>query len=315
MSWASIILERGKCAWGKCYFCGWGKKIVEKSLDEVKKDFERQISSKKDYKKLKIFSSGSFLDDKQFPKELREYIFSRLEELGFEEVIIESRIEFITHEKLEELKKFRKLKITIAIGLEVADDNALKILNKGLTLKKFEEKMKLLRENGFGIRLYVLANPHPELRDIEITNKTIEYALKFADSIVVINTYPHTESELWEDWIKGIWKPLSKDEFNKIVEKWKNNPKIEFDYNNFAFIPKFPREKRIKLKGVGHEFLVHPYYEVWQDFLQRIYEPPKDKVHVLFLPCAYRKPYTRSKTWKAILGSISGFKFLRNYIL
>jgi len=311
MEWTSIVLERGKCAWGRCYFCGWGKKVVEKSIEDVKKDFDTQISKKRGYSKLKIFSSGSFLDDNQFPKELREYIFCRLKELGFKEVIIESRVEFITKDKILELKKFADIKFTIAIGLEVADNDALKILNKGLTLKVLEEKIQLLKENNIGVRLYVLANPHPKLRDIELVNKTVEYALRFADSVVVINTYPHVNSQLWEDWIKGRWRPLSKEEFNKIVERWKDFPNIEFDFNNFAFIPKFPKEKRVKLKGVGHEFLVHPYYEVWQDFLQRIYEPPKGKEYVLFLPCAYVKPYTKSKTWRAILRGISGYPFFK----
>ncbi|MGQ4913285.1 MAG: radical SAM protein [Candidatus Asgardarchaeia archaeon] len=306
----SIVLERGKCFWGKCYFCGWGKKVVERSIEEVKRIFDKFISSKRDIERLKIFSSGSFLDPKQFPEELQDYIFRKADEYGIKEIIIESRPEFITENTVSRLSQY-KVKITVAMGLEVADNEALKILNKGMTVEQYIRAATLLKKYGLGVRTYVLVNPHSKIRSPEYVHKTIEFALKYSDSIVVINTYPHKNSDLWEDWINGKWRPLDKTEFEKTIAPWKDNPKIEFDFDNFAFIPKFPPEKRIFLRGVGHEYLRHPYYEVWQDFFQRFYIPPAEKEYVLFLPCAYRKPYTKSKTWKSILRAIAGYPFFK----
>ena len=305
-----MVLERGKCFWGKCYFCGWGKKVVERSIEEVKRIFDKFISSKQDIERLKIFSSGSFLDPKQFPEELQDYIFRRAEEYGIKEIVIESRPEFITENVVSRLSQY-KVKITVAMGLEVADNEALKILNKGMTVEQYIRAATLLKKYGLGVRTYVLVNPHSKIRSPEYVHKTIELALKYSDSIVVINTYPHKNSDLWEDWINGKWRPLDKTEFEKIIAPWKDNPKIEFDFDNFAFIPKFPPEKRIFLRGVGHEYLRHPYYEVWQDFFQRFYIPPAEKEYVLFLPCAYKKPYTKSKTWKSILRAIAGYPFFK----
>mgnify|MGYP000197391119 FL=1 len=306
----SMVLERGKCFWGKCYFCGWGKKVVERSIEEVKRIFDKFISSKQDIERLKIFSSGSFLDPKQFPEELQDYIFRRAEEYGIKEIVIESRPEFITENVVSRLSQY-KVKITVAMGLEVADNEALKILNKGMTVEQYIRAATLLKKYGLGVRTYVLVNPHSKIRSPKYVHKTIEFALKYSDSIVVINTYPHKNSDLWEDWINGKWRPLDKTEFEKIIAPWKDNPKIEFDFDNFAFIPKFPPEKRIFLRGVGHEYLKHPYYEVWQDFFQRFYIPPAEKEYVLFLPCAYKKPYTKSKTWKSILRAIAGYPFFK----
>jgi len=305
-----MVLERGKCFWGKCYFCGWGKKVVERSIEEVKRIFDKFISSKQDIERLKIFSSGSFLDPKQFPEELQDYIFRRAEEYGIKEIVIESRPEFITENVVSRLSQY-KVKITVAMGLEVADNEALKILNKGMTVEQYIRAATLLKKYGLGVRTYVLVNPHSKIRSPEYVHKTIELALKYSDSIVVINTYPHKNSDLWEDWINGKWRPLDKTEFEKIITPWKDNPKIEFDFDNFAFLPKFPSEKRIFLRGVGHEYLKHPYYEVWQDFFQRFYIPPAEKEYVLFLPCAYKKPYTKSKTWKSILRAIAGYSFFK----
>jgi len=314
-----IILERGKCAWGQCYFCGWGKKRVEVSVDELKRRFEGFIKkhvSRGGIGRLKIFSSGSFLDEEQFPKDFVKWIVEIAEKHDIDEVVIESRPEFISKEKLELLRS-GKVKITVAMGLELADDEFLaKYYKKGFKVEDYLRAVKLLRKYGFGVRVYVLVNGHPILyREPELQKrlleKTMKLTLEIADSIVIINAYPHVQSDLWEDWIKGEWKPLDEKQFYELVREWKDNPKVELDFSNYNFIPKFPRSKRIFLKGVGHDYIVHPYYEVWQDYFIRFYKPPQGKNYVLFLPCAYRKPYTRSRTWRAILNVISGYPFFK----
>jgi len=314
-----LILERGICAWGKCYFCGWGKKLVEAEVDELKRKLEsflRKHSSPNSVVRLKIFSSGSFLDEKQFPKDFVKFVIKTAEKYGVEELVIESRPEFVTDENLRLLRS-DKVRVTVAMGLEIADDDVLmKLYRKGFRVKDYLKAVETLRRNGFGVRTYVLVNGHPALYknpDLQkkLLDKTMKVALKVADSVVIINAYPHLRADLWNDWIEGGWRPLDEKQFYELVGKWRENPKVELDFNNYYFIPKFPREKRVFLKGVGREYLVHPYYEVWQDYFVRFYRPPEGKEYVLFLPCAYKKPYTRSKTWKAILSAISGYPFFK----
>lgn len=315
----SMILERGKCAWGRCYFCGWGKKEVKVSINKLKRRLEgflKKHSKAGKIGKLKIFSSGSFLDEKQFPSEFVKFVVEAAEKYGVEELVVESRPEFITDNILKLLKS-SKVKVTVAMGLEIADNDILtNFYRKGFRVEDYLNAVETLRRNGFGVRAYVLVNGHPilyENPDLQrkLLDKTMELALKIADTIVIINAYPHVKADLWNDWIEGRWKPLDEKQFYDLVGKWRDNPKVELDFNNYYFIPKFPREKKVLLKGVGHDFLVHPYYEVWQDYFVRFYKPPKGKDYVLFLPCAYRKPYTRSRTWKAILGAISGYPFFK----
>lgn len=311
---ASIILESGRCSWGKCYFCGWGKRKVHVTPQELLDKLQRFLDKKRGVEKLKIFSSGSLLDAKQFPRWVLKKILQIVKDAGVKEVVIESRVEHVLQNSLNDLI-VDGLKVTVAMGLEVADDEILELLKKGQTVEEYVKAAIKLREKGLGVRTYILVNPHPIFKDMnlqqEVLNKSVKLALKYSDSIVIINTYPHVDSELWNDYIKGVWKPLDKGQFEKLVAKWESNPKVEFDFNNFAFVPRFPPEKRVKLKGVGIEYLKHPYYEVWQDYFLRFYTPPKGKIYLLFLPCAYKKPYTKSKTWKAILSGISGFPFFK----
>ena len=291
---ATIILSSGKCRWGKCVFCGWGKLVADRDENRVKRDFLRKLSNIKGEDTLSIFASGSFLDDLQFSPELRKWIVEKLKEKGFKNLTIESRPEFITKEKLEE---FKGLNLTVAIGLEVADDEVLKKLKKGITLKDFERAAKIIHDSGAKLRVYLLVNP-PFVDDPkESFRKSVEYAKKFADSIVAINCYPHSKSELFDMWVRGEWRPLDEEEFKEVTKGYD----VELDFSNYNFIPKFPKDKQERIVGVSKDTLLHPYYEVWQDYFQRFYKVPKGKRFALFLPCSYIKPYRRSPTHRAIL--------------
>jgi archaeosine synthase len=149
------------------------------------------------------------------------------------------------------------------------------------------------------MRTYLLVNP-PYAKDIkENLRKSIDYALKKSDSIVLINLLPHGNTPLMRKWLSGEWNYLGKEDFRKLTAKYKSNPKIEFDEETFKFTPMFP-EKRM-LSGVGEEYLTHPYFEVWQDYINRWYKPPEGKSIVLFLPCSFKKPYSESETHRAII--------------
>ena len=111
----TIILSSGKCAWKNCFACGWGKLEAPVNVERLKKQVESIDISAID--ELKVFSSGSFLDDKQFPREFRKWFAERVK--GLKNVIIESCPEFITDDTLSD---FKDVKLTVAIGLECADD-------------------------------------------------------------------------------------------------------------------------------------------------------------------------------------------------
>ncbi len=323
----AVVLEHGRCGWGACYFCGWGRKEAKTSLEELEKKYVNTLERYRGRAEIvKIFSSGSLLDPRQFPLTFVRFLIEKAYSYGFREVVIESRPDYITPEILREIN-VKGIKITVAIGLEVADNKVLELLNKNMRVSDYIRAANLLREMGFGVRTYVLVNPHPQLyRNKEeqrrLLRETIKLAQSYADSIVVINTYPHSGSRLFNDWLEGRWKPLDEGEFRELVESvlgeleaekisdriYKlGSTVIEIDHKNFNFKPRIPRSKRVFLRGVGREILEHSHFQVWQDYIVRFYKPPSGKVYALLLPCSYRKPYKRSKTHKAILSAISGY--------
>ncbi|MFH1721735.1 MAG: DUF5591 domain-containing protein [Candidatus Altiarchaeota archaeon] len=301
---ATLIFQSGRCEWGNCFFCGYGRLIGDKpTQDNLKRQFDEFLFGLDgDVDGVKIFGSGSFLDEKQVPNESRKIFLEKLKEKGILKLTVESRPEFVSNDAL---KEFMGFDYSIAIGLEVADDDVLEKINKGFKLKDFERAAKTIHDEKGKVRTYLLVNP-PFIEDVaESINSSVEYALKHSDSIVLINLLPHGNTPLFSMWLSGEWNFLSKKEFAEVTEKWRGNEKITLDEETFRFTPKFPKNLKDDLKGVGEQYLTHPHFEVWQDYLQRWYQPLKEKKILLFLPCSYTKPYSNSKTHQNIIKIIS----------
>jgi archaeosine synthase alpha-subunit len=298
-----LIINSGKCAWGKCMFCGWGcAERDKKSLRWLKEFLDSRLKRHKGVKWLKIFNSGSFFDEKQIPKGFRSYCVRKCEQLGIANVVVESLPNFITKENLDGMQS-KKVRTHVAIGLEVADDNVLKKLDKGIMSKeKYAKAAQVLHDNGLFLRTYLVANP-PYVKNVRKSlADSVKFAWKHSDSVAICNLYPHSNSRLFELWASGKWKPLDKKGFDDSTKSLK----AECFFDNFIFRPQWKPEKQKKIIGATIKQLKHPYFEVWQDFIARFHKIPKGKDNnkqkdiVLFVPCAFRKPYWASKLHKAI---------------
>jgi len=280
-------------------FCGYGRAIGKQptpgKVDEKINQFIENLPPETD--KIKVFGSGSFLDEDQIPSESRRNFIEKLKQKDITDVVIESRPEHITQKKLGE---FSPLDLTVAIGLETAIPRLLEEINKGFTLEDYEEAVQKIHSQGFKARTYLLVNI-PGDPDIEKNlKKSVDYALNHSDSVVLINLLPHGDTPLFHKWINGEWTFLSRNQFEEITEPYKGHPRIELDFETFRFTPKFPQEMKKLLEGVGERYLTHPYYEAWFDYLTRFYKPGEYQ-NILFLPCSYVKPYGKSKTHRAII--------------
>ncbi len=304
----TFILKSGKCSWGNCIYCGYGKiEGFTPTTENVNRDLDGFFKIVDDTTEtVKIFGSGSFLDEKQFPIDSQKHLVDLCKKHDIKKLLFESRPEFITDETL---KNFKDQDYTVAIGLEVADNKTLKDIKKGFTVEQFEKATDTIHNNNGKVRTYLLVNP-PYVKDIQDSlDKSVKFALKHSDSIVLINLYPHSSAEMINLYLDLKWKPLDRKQFTEITAKWKTNKKVEPDFETFTFTPRIPEKLKCELKGANEKNLTHPYYEIWQDYFQRFYTPPKVKDTILFLPCAFRKPYSQSKTHREILKRIQNLHF------
>jgi len=233
ISEGTIILQCPPCSWNQCIFCGYSKDCqskVQPSTEDFLKQLNFYFNTYKTGGNLEIYNSGSFLDDKQISSESRISIFRQLAEEKITSITIESRPEYIKEEKIKPLINEFKGKLTMAIGLEVADDILLKKLKKGFTLKEVEKAISLLDRMGIFSRAYILVGP-PFIKD---PNKTALDSVRYAKDvgfteITLLGAYPMVDSKAYQLWRNKKWLPLKKEDFNEIIRLVKDiKPDIEF---------------------------------------------------------------------------------------
>ncbi len=185
--------------------CGYN---LESSAHVEPKDIERQFDEATgglgDFGMLKVYTSGSFLDECEIPKDVLEHILRYCHDKGAR-LLVESRPEFITEERIQELARAHD-DLEIALGLESASDVVLQhSINKGFVRSDYDEAVEVLRKNGVRVRTYVLLKP-PFLTEAEAiadSIATIEYASKVSETVSLnpVNVQKGTLVEkMWRNW-------------------------------------------------------------------------------------------------------------------
>jgi len=192
----TIILRTKGCSWalgpnGGCSMCGYVQDSTFEKIDQAhiknQIDYAFQeklteiIEDEEDFV-LKIYNSGSFFDDDEISESTRDYIFKKISKLpNIKELVIESRVDYITQEKLIKMKSSLDIYIEVAIGLETVNDHIRNTyINKGLFFKDFLEAIHLCKLNDIGVRAYLLFKP-PFLNEETAIDDCVSSILKLAE--------------------------------------------------------------------------------------------------------------------------------------
>lgn len=162
---------------------------------------------------LVIFNGGNFWNDDEMPIGFQEKICKRVaEHPHIQSLLIENRCEYITPEKIQITKQLLEGKeLKVAIGFESQDDyirNSL--IKKGLSKRMFEEKVKLLKENGASVFAYVFLKPLgiSEKQALKETIATIRYALSVGvDEIDISCAFIQAGTLMAKKYEKGEFTP------------------------------------------------------------------------------------------------------------
>ncbi|TXT58458.1 MAG: hypothetical protein BAJALOKI2v1_360004 [Promethearchaeota archaeon] len=171
----TVILRTKGCQWalgetGGCSMCGYIQDAADKiDQDQIINQFAYAIDEKieelnedpADYI-LKIFNSGSFFDDCEMNDDLRKKIYQKIADINkIKEVVLESRAEFITPEKIAAVNEYLKDKyVEIGIGLETVNNYIRNnYINKSLTYEKFKQTFNNCKEQNIGVKAYLLFKP------------------------------------------------------------------------------------------------------------------------------------------------------------
>ncbi len=199
-----VILRTRGCGWalkGGCSMCGYINDAAKKRVEgeDILHQFNEVMGHFSGEKIVKIFTSGSFLDEEEMPRAVQDKILETLDKRA-EKIIVETRPEFVGSERLKGIKK-----LEIALGLESANDFVLEnSINKDFGLEDYIRAAKILNNRGIGVKTYLLIKP-PFLSEKE----AIVDAVKSAETIA-----NHTQSI--------SFNPVNVQKFTLVEKLWRN---------------------------------------------------------------------------------------------
>ncbi|MFB6242903.1 MAG: archaeosine biosynthesis radical SAM protein RaSEA [Halobaculum sp.] len=178
----TIILNTGGCRWaraGGCTMCGYVAESVEGGsvthealMDQVDACLEHERENADGPAPLvKIYTSGSFLDEREVSAESRRAIAETFADR--ERIVVESLPDFISREKVRDFTQ-HGLQTDVAVGLETATDRVRHdCVNKYFDFADFEDACAEVRAvNEAGVKAYLLMKP-PFLSEREALEDTI----------------------------------------------------------------------------------------------------------------------------------------------
>lgn len=203
-----LILRTSGCSWAKkrgCTMCGYNvASSKDVSPDHLRSQLGKALERYDGEPFVKIYTSGSFLDDAEVPSEIRDEIYSAFS--GCERLLFESRPSYATRDELSCVPK----NVTLALGLESSDSVVMRdCIAKGFTPEDAKRAGMDAKNLGLSVRSYVLLKPPylTETNAIEDAVATGLYADEFSDEISInpVNVQKFTEVE--KLWRAGEFRP------------------------------------------------------------------------------------------------------------
>ena len=215
----TIIFKTSGCWWGRlggCTMCGFVYDSAQTPPSEA--DFEAQLdraltkAAGFDEFMVKIFTSGSFLDEREIQPDVRKSILHRLgNDERIPKVLVETRPEFVKDDVMCDcMDVLGGTKFEIAIGLETSSDLIRKdSINKGFEYLDFVDAAETVKRYGASTKVYLLLKP-PFLSEGEALDdmvRSVEVAAHYSDTISINLCNVQRGTFVESLWQKGQYRP------------------------------------------------------------------------------------------------------------
>lgn len=164
---------------------------------------------------LFLYNGGSFFNPREIPDKFTRYLFQAVKDHPtLDKVMVESRVEYIRPEKIEEaLKILDGKQLMIGIGLESQSNHIRnRLIKKGLSLDHFKKTVMMISESGAQTLAYVFLKPLglSEEDALEDAWRTIEYCHSLGiDEIEMSCAFIQTGTKMAEAYKKKEYAPPS----------------------------------------------------------------------------------------------------------
>ncbi len=204
----TVILSTRGCSWDSCYMCSYTSESDRNATQEkIYSEFLKAIQ-KREVDMIKIFTSGSFFDEREVERDTREKIYRKVRERGFRRLVVESRPEFVNDAIADEISD-SGIDFEVGMGVETSnDDYRLRLINKGFTFRDFIEASRILRKVG-RVKAYLLLKP-PLLTEkgaIDDIMRSIDDVKPYADIVSLNLMTVHSNTRVEELYMRGLYRP------------------------------------------------------------------------------------------------------------
>jgi archaeosine synthase beta-subunit len=213
-----IFLTNRECPY-RCLMCDLWKNTTDGTVSpgSITGQIELALRKIPGIKHIKLYNSGSFIDERAIPEAEYEPIAKLLE--GFETVIVESHPRLIGDRCLR-FSRMLKPQLEVALGLETANPDLLKRLNKKMTPADFTSAVDFLHKNNIRSRAFILLRPPflSEEEGVSWAEKSLDFA--FGAGVQCCTVIPvrggNGAMELLKE--QGLFSPPSLKSLEKVID-------------------------------------------------------------------------------------------------
>ncbi|MDY6965935.1 MAG: archaeosine biosynthesis radical SAM protein RaSEA [Halobacteriota archaeon] len=213
MDSVTIIFRTIGCHWRTCLMCGFVNDCCERvTSEDLTAQLDYVLNKLPDVNDLmvKIYTSGSFFDEREIPLKVREEILSRLStDPRVRKVIAETRPEFVTSKDISNCAHLFE-EFDVAIGVETSNDMIRnRCINKGFSFEDFTKASDIATKCGAGVKAYLLLKP-PFLSErvaLEDVLRSARDVSEYASTISVNLCNVQNFTKVYELWQRGEYRP------------------------------------------------------------------------------------------------------------
>lgn len=209
-----LILKTRGCYWADakgCSMCGYAKDTLGRSAtpDELAEQLDRALARYRDEPYVKIYTSGSFLDDREVDAESRRRLVRSFSGRA-RRLLFETLPEFATADALAPLRDEFAGEIEVALGLESTDPIVLaRFVHKNAPPSEYLDAGDRVRGLGLRAKAYLLLKP-PYLSESEAVRDVVRSITEAAPRFDAMSINPvHIQNGTVVEWLyrRGRYRP------------------------------------------------------------------------------------------------------------
>jgi len=209
-----LILRTRGCYWADekgCSMCGYAKDTLGRSATpaELSEQLDRALARYRDEPYVKLYTSGSFFDDREVDPESRRRIVGAFAGRA-RRLLVESLPEFVTSDTVGPLRAAFAGELEVALGLETTDPGVLaRFVHKNAPPSEYLAAADRLRALGARAKAYLLLKP-PYLTESEAVRDVVRSVGEAASRFDALSINPvHIQNGTVVEWLyhRGRYRP------------------------------------------------------------------------------------------------------------